>query len=113
MKKETSCDSDDEYDLVESRESHPGPARPRETMKPNDTHTDLPAVPISAFSKSVSIADLLKACKLVQPLDESEVLLTLEAFDIVKSKWDKLKPSWFTKEHKKFVEGGFRDAFLA
>ena len=38
---------------------------------------------MSAFRKSVSIADLLKARKLVQPPDQSEVLLTLETFDIV------------------------------
>ena len=50
---------------------------------------------------------------MVQPPEESEVLLTLKAFDIVENKWEKLQPSWFTKENKKFAEGGFRDAFLA
>ena len=69
-KRKIVVDSDDENDLVESRESCPEPARPRETTTPNDTHTDLLAVPISTFPKSVSIADLLKARKFTprQPL---------------------------------------------
>ena len=110
-KRKIVVDSDDEYDLVESRESCPGPVRPKETTKLNDTHTGLPAVPVSAFPKSVSIADLLKARKLVQSPDESEVLLTLEAFDIVENKWENFSQVGSLKKIRNLLRGASETHF--
>ena len=69
-------------------------------------------VPSSCFPKSVSVADLLKARKLVKP-DERVEVMVLESFDVGKQKWSRSEPIKFNVKDSKFAEGGFRDAFMA
>ena len=90
-----------------------------EFEKPQERrHTSLislsqPQVPESAFPKSVSISDMLKARKLVKPPDAREVKLTLETYDVSESFWIKSGTKMFNMEKNKFSEGGFREAYMA
>jgi len=48
----------------------------------------LPQVSSTAFAKSVSIADLMHAAKLVKPPDVTQITLTLKSFDITAKRWE-------------------------
>ena len=73
----------------------------------------LPPVPSSAFPKSVSVADLLLARKLVEAPSVSPVTLLLESYNVVEKKWETFRSVGFLKENKHFADGGFRYAFMA
>ena len=73
----------------------------------------LPQVPSTAFPKSVCIADLMHAAKLVKPPDVTQITLTLESYDITAKKWETCRNLTILKDNQKFAEGGFRNAFLA
>eukprot|EP00112_Aurelia_sp_Birch-Aquarium-sp1_P022386 Seg6290.2 transcript_id=Seg6290.2/GoldUCD/mRNA.D3Y31 product="Myosin heavy chain kinase B" protein_id=Seg6290.2/GoldUCD/D3Y31 len=75
--------------------------------------SSLPPVPPTAFPKSVSVATLLEARKLITPPDVTRTKLRLESFNVAEKKWVELPVFEFTKENKPFAEGGFREAFLA
>ena len=74
-------------------------------IRPDETQSPLPPVPSSCFSKPVSLADLLKARKLVKPKNQIICTLYLEKYNVAKKEWETLMDS------EKFSEGGFRDAF--
>ena len=63
--------------------------------------------------KSVSVADLLKAGKLVKPLQQERVILHLEEFDIELRSWNEAASVEFMIDELKFAHGGFRDAHNA
>ena len=73
----------------------------------------LPPVPSSIIPKSVSLADLLQARKLVKPPDNIPLKLILEAYDCHGKFWKKSEEIRFVMEKNKFAEGGFRDAYKA
>ena len=73
----------------------------------------LPPVPSSIIPKSVSIADLLQARKLVKPPDELPLKLVLEAYDCHGKFWKNSEEIKFVMQKSKFVDGGFRDAHKA
>ena len=74
----------------------------------------LPPAPSSIVSpKSISIAELLKARKLVKPPDDYDCSLVLEEFIIGEQVWLKKNPITFTISNNKFSEGCFREAFHA
>ena len=52
--------------------------------------SQLPPVPSSVVGRSVSVADLLLARKLVKPLELSEVTMILEAYDVGEKTWKSL-----------------------
>ena len=93
-----------------SRSESEKPQKRRHTSSISLSH---PQVPESAFPKSVSISDILKARKLVKPPDTREVKLTLETFDVSESLWIKSGTKIFNMEKSKFSEGGFREAYMA
>ena len=94
-----------------------GMNRPRSTPRDHtvkgkaaaDRNVSVP--PLTAFPKSVSIGDLLKAGKLVKP--QKTVALDLELFDLGKSVWLKTYSPQMHIQAEKFASGGFRDAFRA
>ena len=63
--------------------------------------------------KSVTIADLLGAGKLIQPEVCDDVTLQLESFSIIEKVWLKNDQINFQIERKHFAAGGFRNAFKA
>ena len=67
----------------------------------------------SAFPKSVSMADVVRARVLVKPKEEKVQQLILESFDIRDQSWRRKDPSNFHIEDKPFAEGAFRQAFKA
>lgn len=67
----------------------------------------------SVFPKSVSIADVIKAGKLVKPKEEYTTDIVLESFDINEKKWFKSDSKLFHVEKEHFAEGAFRYAFKA
>ena len=69
--------------------------------------------PKAIVTKSVTIADLLGAGKLIQPEVYDDVTLQLESFDIKSKIWLKNNPLNFHIERKHFAAGGFRNAFTA
>eukprot|EP00112_Aurelia_sp_Birch-Aquarium-sp1_P014185 Seg3046.1 transcript_id=Seg3046.1/GoldUCD/mRNA.D3Y31 product="Eukaryotic elongation factor 2 kinase" protein_id=Seg3046.1/GoldUCD/D3Y31 len=75
--------------------------------------SSLPPVPPTAFRKSVSVATLLEARKLITPPDVTRTKLRLESFNVAEKKWVELPVFEVTKENKPFAKGGFREAFLA
>ena len=85
----------------------------------SDFGPSLSSVPPSAFAqsvavaKSVSVADLLAAGKLVEPPDVSSVTLVLQSFDVTNKTWSTATTLDVVLEKKNFAEGGFRDAFIA
>eukprot|EP00794_Sanderia_malayensis_P013091 gene13089-14433_t len=72
----------------------------RPTIKPADDLSHFPPVPSSAFPKSVSVADLLDARKLIEPPNVTRLKLDLSSIEV-------------SKEDSHFAEGGCRQAFLA
>ena len=70
-------------------------------------------VPSYAFPKSVCVADLLHAAKLVKPPDVTQMTLILESYDVSSKQWNIEKNLSVLKENTRFAEGGFRNAFLA
>ena len=103
------------------------PAKVRKTMKTDSERDEvrvqsqgmaqeissLPPVPPTAFPKSVSVATLLEARKLITPPDVTRTKLRLESFNVAEKKWVELPVFEIMKENKPFAEGGFREAFLA
>ena len=75
--------------------------------------TSIPKQPKGIVTKSVTIADLLGAGKLIQPEVYDDVTLQLESFDIKNKIWLKNNPLNFQIERKHFAAGGFRNAFKA
>lgn len=67
----------------------------------------------TTFPASVSVADLLKAGKLVKPSDKKKVTLTFEKFNVELQKSIPGSGKEVFIEFKKFGSGGFRDAFKA
>ena len=65
------------------------------------------------FPASVSIADLLKAGKLVKPPKKNKVKLTFEKFDVQNQEWQEVMEQDVVIETQKFSSGAFRDAFRA
>ena len=68
---------------------------------------------LSAFPKSVSIADLLQARKLNEPPKTEQLTLSLQYYHVEKKTWEALQSVKFTKEVNSFAEGGSRKAFMA
>ena len=64
------------------------------------------------FPVSVSIADLLKAGKLVKP-NKNKVKLTFEKFDVQKQEWQEEMEQDVVIETQRFSSGAFRDVFRA
>ena len=77
------------------------------------TSSILPPVPSSIIAKSVSVADLLMARKLVKPPNLLSLDLVLETYDCHGKFWKKSSVLPFSMEKEKFAEGSFRDAFKA
>eukprot|EP00794_Sanderia_malayensis_P006542 gene6542-7280_t len=69
-------------------------------------------VKAAVVQKSVTIADLLGAGKLIQPEVYDVVTLQLESFSIIKV-WVKNDPHNFQLERTHFAAGGFRNPFKA
>ena len=84
-------------------------------IRPDETQSPLPPMLSPCFPKSVSLADLLKARKLVKPKNQIICTLYLETYNVAKKEWETLMPTpiQFTMDSEKFSEGGFRDAFMA
>lgn len=74
--------------------------------------TNIPTVE-TAFPASVSIADLLRAGKLVKPKSRKKVLLTFEKFDLKDRDWQQVIQQEVLVDTNKFASGAFRDAFHA
>ena len=75
--------------------------------------TVLPSVPYTAFPKSVSVADLLQARKLIEPPDVSLVTTILKSYSVSDKKWEKFATLDFLKENMQFSDGGFRVVYIA
>eukprot|EP00794_Sanderia_malayensis_P002045 gene2045-2324_t len=73
----------------------------------------LPKAPSPLFPKTVSVADLLKARKLVDAPEVTSLSLVLENYNVCEKKWEIIKPMDFQKETKQFAAGGFRNAYMA
>ena len=69
--------------------------------------------PTSTFPKSISVADLLKAGKLIKPTKQADTTLHLETFDLNKQCWVSKVAVEFAIEEKNFACGGFRNAHMA
>eukprot|EP00112_Aurelia_sp_Birch-Aquarium-sp1_P008581 Seg1949.5 transcript_id=Seg1949.5/GoldUCD/mRNA.D3Y31 product="Transient receptor potential cation channel subfamily M member 6" protein_id=Seg1949.5/GoldUCD/D3Y31 len=82
-------------------------------MKPAEKLSHLPPVPSSAFPKSVSLADLLDARKLIEPPSVTRLKLDLSGYDVAEKMWKPSGSIEVNKEDSHFAEGGFRHAFLA
>ena len=63
--------------------------------------------------KSVSVADLLKAGKLVKPPQQERVTLHLEEFDVQERSWNEAAAVEFMIDEERFAQGGFRNAHHA
>eukprot|EP00794_Sanderia_malayensis_P008559 gene8559-9474_t len=70
-------------------------------------------VKAAVVQKSVTIADLLGAGKLIQPEVYDDVTLQLEFFSIIDKVWVKNDPHNFQLERTHFAAGGFRNPFKA
>ena len=92
-----------------SSTSHPSLGK----LSESKSITVLPSVPYTAFPKSVSVADLLQARKLIEPPDVSLVTMILESYSVSDKKWDEFPTLDFLKENRQFSEGGFRVAYIA
>ena len=101
--------------IMEGNESNMGLSsfigrHPQTTVFPETT---FPKVPQTAFPKSVSIADLLQARKLIEAPDISTVTMVLESYNVYDKVWETVNTVEFLKENKNFSEGGFRRAYIA
>ena len=67
----------------------------------------------TTFPASVSIAELLKAGKLVKPTNKNKVKLTFEEFDVQNQEWQDVMEQDVFVETQRFSSGAFRDAFRA
>eukprot|EP00794_Sanderia_malayensis_P001051 gene1051-379_t len=85
----------------------------RPTIKSAEDLNQLPPVPSSAFPKSVSVADLLDARKLIEPPKVKRLKLDLGSYDVADKMWLLSGSIEVNKEDSHFAEGGFRRAFLA
>ena len=86
------------------------------SRKTGNALSSLPQVPSSSLPHSVSLADLLKARKLVKPKKQvTACALYLETYNVPKKQWQPLMESsiQFAVASEKFSEGGFREAFMA
>lgn len=96
-------------DLIPSGSSNVTPIRnslPTELKNISDTRTLE-----TKFPTSLSIADLLKAVKLVKPPNKNKVKLTFEKFDVQKQEWQEEMEQDVVIETQRFSSGAFRDAF--
>eukprot|EP00112_Aurelia_sp_Birch-Aquarium-sp1_P006354 Seg17027.1 transcript_id=Seg17027.1/GoldUCD/mRNA.D3Y31 product="hypothetical protein" protein_id=Seg17027.1/GoldUCD/D3Y31 len=82
-------------------------------MKPAEKLSHLPPVPSSAFPKSVSLADLLDARKLIEPPSVTRLKHDLSGYDVAEKMWKPSGSIEVNKEDSHFAEWGFRHAFLA
>ena len=82
-------------------------------LSQSESITVLSSVPSTAFPKSVSIADLLQAQKLMEPPDAFLVTMLLESYSVSEKKWGKFATLDVLKENNQFSEGGFRVAYNA
>ena len=64
----------------------------------------------STFPKYISVADLLKAGKLIKPTKRAVTTLHLETFDLNKQCWVSKAVVGFAIEETTFACGGFRNA---
>ena len=86
------------------------------SRKTGNALSSLPQVPSSSLPHSVSLADLLKARKVVKPKKQvTACALYLETYNVPKKQWQPLMESsiQFAVASEKFSEGGFREAFMA
>lgn len=67
----------------------------------------------TTFPASVSIAELMKAGKLVKPQSRNKVKLTFEKFDVKNRDWQEVIEQEVLVETQRFSSGAFRDAFRA
>jgi len=65
------------------------------------------------MQKSLSIADVIGAGKLIKPVAYDTVSLALESFDIVNKIWKRHEAEEFDIEKESFGTGGFRHPFRA
>ena len=75
-------------------------------MRPKEKLSHLPPVPPSAFPKSVSIADLLDAGKLIEPPSVTRLKLDLSAYDVAEKMWKPSGSIEVSKEDSHFAEEG-------
>ena len=73
----------------------------------------LPKMPSTAFSKSISVADLIAAGKLFEPQEVSNVTLVLQSYNVSEKSLKTVSTITALMETEKFEGGGFRDAFRA
>ena len=73
----------------------------------------LQPVPATALPKSVPVAALLQAGKLVKPPNVTKISIELESYLVAGKKWNRSVKVELSKEDNSFAEGGFRNAFLA
>ena len=71
------------------------------------------AIPTSTFPTSISVADLLKAGKLIKPKNRTVTTLHLETFDLNRQSWVNKAVIEFGIEERSFASGGFRNAHMA
>ena len=90
---------------------HGGPNRPASSpASPVRKSCKQETLPKTVFPKSVSVTALLKAGKLIKPLNLS--VLSLEYFDVQSCSWMKSSsPIRLDIEPEKFASGAFGDAF--
>ena len=84
----------------------------KQSAKPGNT-SSLPQVPSTIIPKSVSVAALLPARKVVSPPNVARVILELGSYVVADKQWVKSMKLDLYKENNAFAEGGFRHAFLA
>ena len=65
------------------------------------------------YPSSISVASLLKAGKLVKPIERNKVTLTLENFDVLTQQWVDVGAEEFAIDTEKFSGGAVHDAFRA
>ena len=86
-------------------------ARDQPQLAPSKRASGNIVYPNTVYPKSVSIAHLLRAGKLVKP--PKTTALQLELFDVEKCKWMNVATLDFMIEDEPFSSGAFRDAFKA
>ena len=104
-----SCEVSDRTGLNVGRQTRSTPAISPSKNQPCEGNVRITP---TVYPKSLSIRDLMRAGKLVNP--PKTVVLSLESFDVQKCSWSTDSASMSLEiEEKKFASGGFRDAFLA
>ena len=81
-------------------------------QSPRKVHV-APKLASPAYPKSVCVSQLLKAARLIKPIERDSVNLSLEYYDAQSAEWMSGSTFAFKVEVKHFAEGGFRRAYKA